>query len=298
MFKWLARLRRSIQILPDVNPSPDETEAAYIPGFECQSSSLDHSRSIQGVFSRWHDKEDVIGDPPLWRLFMDDERKWSAQGRFAGKDINCGHYFALSPKAALSEAQHYEMQIENAAFVEADASFDKILNLTEPAARRRAYEAVTEASHRADTFIAEEMAEEVTGGTSLTDNVGKWAIGSGYEGILYFAPRLIWGPTTKAVAETRPPRPWDPSLLEYWEDVTRAHRDVNIVIFRSRYLTSCVRRHRTDNGPWMDNEQFGKAEEEIEAALADHPHYRKFDETYQAKKRRFRLVSVRYNDID
>jgi hypothetical protein len=101
MFDWLRRLFGLDNVLGgdfwggDSWGDPDEP---HIPGFDVvdTNAELSHSKRISGIFCRWHSRDLLPTAAPLWKSFMDDERKWSSQGRFAGANRNCGHFFAVN----------------------------------------------------------------------------------------------------------------------------------------------------------------------------------------------------------
>ncbi len=265
----------------------EPAQVRFIPDFEVvdTGAELQESRSISGTFCRWHERALAPPLVPIWQSFVDDDRKWAAQSRFAGPAHNCGHFFSLSEQVATSEATHYGVDFASSEFLEIKACFAKVLDLSTEKGRRQAFNAVVENPDFSEAFIAEELVEEVTGGTILTDRIGHWASRGGYEAILYVGPRVIWDPTLEAVDERRPPSPWNPNLFPMYEQSIR-ESTLNLVVFRGRYLLSRIIEFRVEQGPWITNDLYGLTEDEIEARLSDIPEYAAFGEEYQQEKRR------------
>src|SRR6266478_5242086 len=55
------------------------------------SITLDYRRPVY----RWHDPKYFWGGPQFFKSFLDGSWKLAARGRFAGRFVNCGHYFGL-----------------------------------------------------------------------------------------------------------------------------------------------------------------------------------------------------------
>ena len=103
MFGWIRRLFELNINFPDWS-APSEH---YIPGYEVVDSevAMPNSRSISGLFCRWHNRSILPTVVPLWRTHPDDAQKWSSHGRFAGKEQNCGRFFAFKEAVATAEAK-------------------------------------------------------------------------------------------------------------------------------------------------------------------------------------------------
>jgi hypothetical protein len=189
MFDWLRRLfhfnsssKGDWLTMPAL---PETPQGPYIPGYEVSDTDavMPKSKSISGVFCRWHNRPTLPTVVPLWRTFFDDAQKWSSKGRFAGSEKNCGHFFAFTEDVATAEAKHYGVDLSETEMLEIRARIDNVLDLTIPEGRKLAYEAVVERPDASDPFIAEELIEEPTGGTILTDRIGYWAAKRSYEAI-------------------------------------------------------------------------------------------------------------------
>ncbi|RDJ05068.1 hypothetical protein [Rhizobium grahamii] len=290
MFGWLRRML-GIEHFLEENwfNLPQTTEGVadpYIPGFDVVDTGaiLAESKTIAGTFFRWHER---VSAPPcvsLWQSFLDDDGKWKIQGRFAGPENNCGHFFGLSEPVATSEAIHYDVNFDESEMIEVRASFDRVLDLTTASGRKLAFNAVVENPNFSEAFIAEQIIEEITGGTMLTDRIGHWASHGEYEAILYVGPRMVWGPERKGVEGLRPQKPWDYDLFSMYEQLFRDDR-LNLVVFRGRYLLSRISEFRVGKGEWLRNELYGMGEDEIEAELSTFSEYAQFNEEYQEEKR-------------
>jgi hypothetical protein len=302
MFCWLKHLLKLRRFLREDRTAvpyfPEDQSGPYIPGFEVEDTGtgMPESKSISGIFCRWHSHLLVPPIVPLWQSFLDDDRKWSSQGRFAGANRNCGHFFALSEDGATAEAKHYGVNLTECKMLQVKANLDKVLDLTTPSGRNLAFEAVVENPDASDAFIAEEIIEEVTSGTALTDHMGLWAANRGYEGILYLAPRLLWQPETKAQENTRPRKIWDYDLFPLYEQMFRDSSELNLVVFRGRYLLSRITEFRIGQDNWLQNDLFGSNEDEIEAQLSTSPEYLEFGAEYQRKRKVIMLGKIKYQD--
>jgi hypothetical protein len=49
---------------------------------------------LRGVVYRYHPKAHLHDGHEFWRMFVDGSWKWKAKQRFAGVDLNPGHFFA------------------------------------------------------------------------------------------------------------------------------------------------------------------------------------------------------------
>jgi hypothetical protein len=276
-----------------------DPDGPYIPGFEVgdTNAELGHSKTISGIFCRWHSRELLPPAVPLWQSFLDDDRKWASRGRFAGSERNCGHYFALKDRVANGEAKHYGIDMKTVKFLEIKTCMEKVLDLATSPGRRLAFEAVVENPNHSDPFIAEEIIEEISGGSILNDRIGLWAMSQEYEAILYVAPRAIWEPDLKAKDNIRPRKPWDYDLFAMFDEPSfRKDVQLNLVVFRGRHLLSRIEEFRIDSGRWQKNEFFNVSEDEIETALSAFPDYAVFNAEYQRRRAVFPLGRIIYSD--
>ena len=143
----------------------------------------------------------------------------------------------------------------------------------------------------------DELIEEDTSGTGLTNLIGYWASRNGYNGLLFFSPRLIWGAEVVKKPRFRPRLTWDPEWLSFYlEDFVNKDM-VNIVIFRGVCLLSKLREYRVNNEMWIKNPHFEWSEETIDANLRRFPEYASFDLNFQSDKfRTYYVGQVNYED--
>jgi hypothetical protein len=104
------------------------------------AAHLPNAVRLNGKAYRWQAKKHIHRGADFHLMFEDGPWKWDAQGRFAGKDINCGHYFGLSVEAANEEAGHYGIDKEDSQLIEIEGSSDCILDLTHPDLIRKWFE--------------------------------------------------------------------------------------------------------------------------------------------------------------
>lgn len=161
-----------------------------------QTGRLPLSSLIKGTAYRWHDPRLFWRGEQFWQTFEDGPWKWSAAQRYAGKDINCGHYFSLAPEGASAEAGFYGMNTSSLQMLKVTGDFDAILDLTyEDNLVAVAKEVITnwkEISER--HFLMEVLSHLVDlsqGGNDFTSYVGYWASRKGYDGILFFGARAL-----------------------------------------------------------------------------------------------------------
>ena len=63
-------------------------------------------RELTSTLYRFHSAEHFRPES-LWESFLDGPWKWDAQERFAGAQLNCGHFFARDREGARSETAFY-----------------------------------------------------------------------------------------------------------------------------------------------------------------------------------------------
>jgi hypothetical protein len=83
-----------------------------------------------GTLYRWHEPKRFWSGEDFWRTFQDGPWKWDSQQRFAGQDINSGHYFALSSEGAEAEVRSYRIDFSRHRLLEVELSLESILDLT------------------------------------------------------------------------------------------------------------------------------------------------------------------------
>jgi hypothetical protein len=152
---------------------------------------------VQTRVYRWHPAEHApTSDPASLRTtFEDGPWKWSAQSRFAGKDLNPGHYFGLTEDAATAETLYYG-NVSNVpaqqVLLSLDIQLNNVLNLAhlDPIVRN-----FTECANFVTELDYGQMAQyliwKYKGGSVVTDYLGHYAHRQGYDGILFFGARAI-----------------------------------------------------------------------------------------------------------
>jgi hypothetical protein len=279
----------------DADADANEAPKPYIPGFKVERSPSDlpGAIAITGRFFRWHSPARFWSGDDFWRVFVDGPWKWDAQQRFAGKGLNCGHFFSLNCDGASAEATHYGLAInsDHLQLLQVSMRVDPVLDLTSYDGIKTAFDAVVENPDFSTPFIAEELVEIDTGGTCLTDRIGHWAVKMGYEGILFLGARAIHGPGEKpwqGKAGMRGPKLWDYDFFWWYVDDFREQKtQLNLVVFRGRYLTAQISSFKIGKGTIVKNPYFGMSEQEIERRLATEHDYRAYDEEYQDHQSRF-----------
>src|SRR5262245_44418345 len=117
MFRFLRDLFQTglavVDIVRKTNFGPsfefsDRDLPPFVPPFD-QTGELEFSVKLGGPTYRWHPAAHLQVGPRFYQTFEDGPWKWDAPGRFAGKGINCGVYFGLTPGAADAEAEYYGM---------------------------------------------------------------------------------------------------------------------------------------------------------------------------------------------
>jgi hypothetical protein len=91
---------------------------------------LPMSTKISGVFARWHNPDFYRTGDDFWKTFQDGPWKWEDQQRYAGKALNCGHYFSISVPGSRAEAGYYELDLTKYQLLRVVAAFEAILDLT------------------------------------------------------------------------------------------------------------------------------------------------------------------------
>lgn len=291
-------------IFPDPAPAEEQPPAPYIPGFFVAHTPevLPESLFIVGRFFRWQSREHFHGGEDLWRTFQDGPWKWEAQGRFAGREVNCGHYFSLNEAGSDAEAAGYGLRpgidVER---LQVLMRLHRILDLTSLSALRLAFDAVVERPELSDPFMAEELVEIDRGGTFLTDRVGHWAVTEGYEGILFLGARALHGPDAKKPENPNlaPPSPWDYDLFAFYLDAYRASKDqLNLVLFRGRHVLSRIKWYQFGTSERTQNPFWDVPESGLEESLRLVPGYAEYDEDYQERKRRVHFRDkIRYTKL-
>jgi hypothetical protein len=149
---------------------------------------------LKGGAYRWHSANRVQYGPDFYKMFVDGPWKWEAQGRFAGKNINCGHYFGLSVAAANEESQYYGTDLKTAVLIEIEGETSRVLDLTHPEVIKYVFEDFVDSSGVMALFyypMLQKLIEQSKGGNQVTDYVGWQAKKLGYDGILFYSARAM-----------------------------------------------------------------------------------------------------------
>ena len=76
---------------------------------------------------RWHESKYLFEGEQIYRMFLDGSWKLNSESRFAGRGLNCGHYFGLTEHAVTAERMHYDMSA-NDLLISFDAQLTDILD--------------------------------------------------------------------------------------------------------------------------------------------------------------------------
>lgn len=251
-------------------------------------ADLPYSVHMKGKAFRWQQPERVFRGNEFYKMFEDGPWKWAAQGRFAGKDLNCGHYFGLSVEAATEEAAHYGMHPEAAVLIEIEGESGRILDLTHPDVIKSMFETYVD-NHQVVSWsyytMFQELIELGNGGNPITDYLGYRAKRDGYHGLLFFSSRIL--------KEFASYRAYDRDLEgltykhEFWRLRTNP-KNLNIVLFSGFALINGIKTIRIGEGLPMENPYFGIGLERISSMFPEH------DDYYQLEHDRFLLTKPRY----
>lgn len=278
------RLRRATEGLVDLvsflrSPS-------LFPEEIVRAQPLIATRTVNGSLFRLHSKDHIYRED-FWRTFLDGEWKWKSQERFAGADLNCGHFFGLTESGAQAEAQFYGIS-DDRVILEVKASFDNILDLTDLGCMRYLMSLVSSGIRNPETvhvrFLLAFLLDQWAGGNALTDSIGAWACSNGYEGILFLSSRSI-DPVLRYNIETGKEYDWE--LNEFCgftaeKEALELQKDQsvqNLVVFSGANLTSSISEFRVENEPWLPNPYYGFETDELDVIL--HQYNVPFDSDYQ-----------------
>lgn len=290
----LRRLNRSFDSIdfgsgaataPDAPPEPWER-----PFRPTGDPDLPYSIRLRGTIYRWQARERVVDGDRFYAMFEDGPWKWAAQGRFAGKGINCGHYFGLSVDAATEEAQHYGIDTTGGVLLAVEGASRRILDLTHPDVIRAQFERYVD-NHQLVTrsyyTMLSELVERGNGGNVITDYLGYQASREGYDGILFFSARVLHQADIDRMDRDLEGYSAGPWFYERRKDP----RLLNVVIFSGATLLSRLSRCRVGEAEPIANPHGGKPPSEIARLF-------QFDEQFQEQQRRFVLGRPRYEPLD
>jgi hypothetical protein len=278
-------------VIPEVGSdgayeTPTTPEPWERPFRRTGDDDLPYAVRLRGSVYRWHTRDWLFQGAEFHRTFEDGPWKWDAQGRFAGKGINCGHYFGLSVAAANEEAKHYGIDTSTSALIELEGKSRRILDLTHPDVIRAVFETCVDehrvVSHSYYTML-EELIERDEGGSVITNYIGHWARRQGYEGILFFSARAMDFPRVQRM--DRDLEAWTYRMV--FRDLRKDSALLNVVMFSGATVLDKAKMYRIDSGPRIANPLHGKGADEIYELF-------EYDESYQLEREEFLLTRPRY----
>lgn len=231
---------------------------------------LPHSIKLDGKFYRLHQKQYFWSGNEFWKTFEDGPWKWESQQRYAGKNRNPGHFFALNRKAAKEEAAHYKVDNDKYFMMRMYATFNNILDLTDEDNIHK-FVLRTVANPEEISFMdtgrfLRWLVDVDTGGSEITDIIGMQVYRDGYQGVLFYSSRIFdqldrnFLNSTSAFERNM----WMfGAFLKY----RKVKRYKCLVVFSGSGLARCVSRYSSPDGMEVENALFGKSEEEIDKLL-------------------------------
>jgi hypothetical protein len=225
---------------------------------------------LKGSAYRWHSANRVQYGPDFYKMFVDGPWKWETRSRFAGKNINCGHFFGLSVAAATEEAQYYRMDLKTAVLIEIEGETSRVLDLTHPEVIKYVFEDFVDSSGVMALFyypMLQKLIEQGEGGNQITDYVGWRAKKLGYDGILFYSARAM-----KSIAEYRFNRnlEWTTYQNKFYE-MRRNPALLNVVLFSGIKLVNRIKSIRIGDGSEpMQNPYFGLGTEKVSEVCGEY----------------------------
>jgi hypothetical protein len=229
-----------------------------------QTGPLPMSSRLVGTLYRWHNPKYFWSGADFWRTFQNGPRKLSSQERYAGHNINCGHYFALSAKGAAAEAHFYRMDLTRCRLLEVEISLESVLDLTHEDNIRQIglSGAIENPEAFGDDFFMGTLSHLLAserGGNGLTDYIGCKALRDEYDGVLFFGARAL---------QAFPDLEWQifkrrdigmgiPLVPSIFYEMRKEHSLKNLVVFSGRVLTTKILRYRMPPNDYVDNLYFG-----------------------------------------
>jgi hypothetical protein len=244
---------------------------------------------LSGKAYRWHDPDHIHHGKNFYRTFEDGPWKWDAQGRFAGKGINCGHFFGLSVEAATAEAEYYDMHPDRRTLLEIEASSTRILDLTDRRNMQCVFKKCIQNHEIASSTYFEmlvEMVEKQKGGNVFTDYIGWWAKHAGYDGILFFSARAVQ--KYRSQFEKMNTNLGYDHAPEVFYFMRRDASIRNVVIFSGADLVNAISKYSV-NGTPHTNPLYGNSRDFILGLSGKH------GEDYQVEKNRSSMIRPGYN---
>ena len=262
----------------------DGLEMTWTPEEFPNTGTLPMSTKVSGTFVRWHNPQYYRTGEEFWETFQDGPWKWADQQRYAGKDLNCGHYFALTQAGAKAEGSFYGLDFTQYRLLSVDLECDAILDLTYEnnllQVAKQAFANWQEISERHFLVtILSWLTDSSRGGVPFTDYIGHWASRNGYDGILFFGARAL---------EANPSLKWyidngsddgmaGPIVHGYFFDMRKTSDLKNLVVFSGSRLASRIVSSQLLPDLPDPNPYHGKSESEINVRL-------QFKADYQAEQ--------------
>jgi len=201
-------------------------------------------------------------------LFLDLPFKWKTRYRFAGTDLNSGHYFSFGARGALSELRYYNRNPDDYALLAIEVDIDRVLDLTQPELIQKTlsifektlnytftlYEKpVYPIKTQAATLLLAVFVDQIAAGGRFLDFVGAWAYRNEYIGIKYPGARAMTNEDRRDIARGLeydpfiggPNAQWNRYLGIEEDFFNRLHTSPaaqNLVIFSGHYLTTHIKR--------------------------------------------------------
>jgi hypothetical protein len=236
--------------------------------------TMERSLRLKGVVCRYQRRSRAHRGNDFWRVFEDGPWKWSAKGRYAGEDVNPGHYFAFLPSSAKAEISHYlgnDGDLSSYDLLRVKGDLDNILDLTYwenvsfIATKNFGYAHVK-------TFLVEVITPQ-TGGNKTDEWIGYYASRAGYNGAVYYSARAI--------------REGDRELLEnagyaYYELLLpniRANVEGQcLVLFSGAVVLSAISEYCYNDDEWEPNPYYGWTQDRLDEVF-------EYKSDYQEAKR-------------
>jgi hypothetical protein len=271
-------------VLADWNWDLGDPNRIWTPEEFPNTGTLPMSTKLSGRFLRYHNPAHYHRGAAFWKTFEDGPWKWDDQQRYAGKDHNCGHYFALTEPGARAEANFYDMDFRRHRLLSARFDCAAVLDLTyEENLRKIVLHAYRDpeniSSRHFFVTVLSRLTDATRGGVPLTDFLGRWAMRNGYDGILFFGARALQGnPELKSYIDHGADEQMaGPVVHGYFYDMRQDDNLKNLVVFSGAQLTSAIEVCRLGDDPPDDNPYHGASAATIDALL-------EFNADYQAER--------------
>jgi hypothetical protein len=249
-------------------------------------AALPYAIRVKGKAYRWHQSDRVHHGDDFYKMFEDGPWKWDAQGRFAGRGINCGHYFGLSVAAASDEARHYGIDQQSSTLVEVEGESHRVLDLTHPEVIRNVFEEYV-IDHEIASWsyyqMLEELVERDEGGNVLTAYIGYKAKQEGYEATLFYSAGAV-----NYLSIQSANRNLEAYTYQFYFYEMRTRLDLlNLVALSGAELLNRIETIRIGDSDPIKNAHFNRGLGEISRLM-------EYGDDYQMERNRFTLGRPRY----